>query len=165
MADNTYEIYFNLPDGGASNKAVSVSSTDMHSAQNTEQQSYLSQNVQSAQGAVRKIISVGTATAVADKLITNELNVVSLRTGAKEYEQKLQFGYSMIKQTAMPLVFGAATGGLAGAAIGVVFSFAMQGIQWAQNQRVIDYNRDIENIAIGFARNRAGVDSSRGTRQ
>ena len=60
---------------------------------------------------------------------------------------------------------GAISGGLAGAAIGIVIGFGMQAIGWAQNAQTIRYNRDLENISIGMARVRAGVTGSRSDRQ
>lgn len=162
MENNAYVIRFELPNGGVGKKPVSTSGSQSESS---EEKTWGAKNIDSAKNALKKIVSASTAAAVADKLISSEISVVSLRTGAREYEQKLQFGYSMAKSVAVPLAFGAAAGGLAGAAIGLVFSFAMQGLQWAQNQRVIDMNRQLENISIEMARTRAGVTGSRSERQ
>lgn len=151
----------NLPDGSNG----PVSNPSVGSSKDGGEKSYWAKSADSAKAAAQKIVSVGTAASIADKLISYEVNSVSLRTGATEYEQKLQFGYSTLKSTAVPLVVGAATGGLPGAAIGLVFSFAMQGLQWAQNQRVINMNRNLENISIGMANIRAGVTGSRSTKQ
>lgn len=165
MAKNTYRVFFDLPDGGKKNKAVSTSATDMEIPQDTEEKSFISQNLETLQNSLKKLVTVGTGKALAEKLTANEVSLVSLRTGAKEYEQKLQFEFSILKQASTPITIAATTGNFVAAGAGVAFSLFMQGLQFMQNQRVIDYNRDIENIAIGFARNRAGVDSSRGTRQ
>lgn len=151
----------NLPDGSNG----PVSNPSVGSSKDGGEKSYWAKSADSAKSAAQKIVSVGTAASIADKLISYEVNSVSLRTGATEYEQKLQFGYSTLKSTAVPLVVGAATGGLPGAAIGLVMGLAMQGIQWAQNAQTISYNRDLENISIGMANIRAGVTGSRSTKQ
>lgn len=161
---NNYVIRIKLPkkknDGPVSN-----SSPNSFQDESGEEKSYWAENAESAKSAVHKIVSRATAMAVADKLISYDVSTVSLRTGAKEYEQKLQFGYSMLQQTAVPLVIGPATGGLAGAAIGIAFSFAMQGITWAQNAQTIRYNQQLENISIAMANTRAGVTGSRSDKQ
>lgn len=164
MAEKEYVIRFELPNGGRNLSPVSKASSD-GTGESSSEKSWAAKNVESAQNAIKKIVSVSTAYAVADKLISYDLSTVSLRTGAKEYEQKLQFGYSMLKQTAVPLVMGAMAGGLAGAVIGVAFSFGMQAISWAQNAQTIDYNRQLENISIDMARTRAGVSGSRSAKQ
>ena len=164
MAANEYVIRFELPNGGKSKSPVSKASTT-GTEQDSEEKSWATKNAESAQAATKKIVSVSTAMAVADNLISYEISTVSLRTGAKEYEQKLQLGYSIVKQTAVPIVMGAMAGGLAGAAIGVAFGVAMQAISWAQNAQTIEYKRQIENISIGMARVRAGVTGSRSNRQ
>ena len=51
------------------------------------------------------------------------------------------------------------------AAIGVVVGFGMQAIGWAQNAQTIALNRNLENVSIGMARERAGYTGSRSTRQ
>lgn len=151
----------NLPDGSNG----PVSNPSVGSSKDGGEKSYWAKSADSAKAAAQKIVSVGTAASIADKLISYEVNSVSLRTGATEYEQKLQFGYSTLKSTAVPLVVGAATGGLPGAAIGLVMGLAMQGIQWAQNARTMIFNQNLENVSIGMATVRAGVTGSRSDKQ
>lgn len=153
----------NLPDG--SNGPVSNPSVGSSNDLGSGEKSYWAKSADSAKAAAQKIVSVGTAASIADNLISYEVNSVSLRTGATEYEQKLQFGYSTLKSTAVPLVVGAATGGLPGAAIGLVMGLAMQGIQWAQNARTMIFNQNLENVSIGMATVRAGVTGSRSDKQ
>lgn len=113
----------------------------------------------------KKIVSVGTAGMIADKLVSYQINTVSLRTGANEYEQKLQYGYSALKQTVLPIAAGAVMGGLPGVIIGGLFSLGMQAIGWAQNAQTIEYNRQLENFSITMASERAGWSGSRSNRQ
>lgn len=162
---NEYIIRIKLPSEVGNNGPVSTSSANLGADNSGEEKSYWAQNAESAKAAAQKIVSVGAAAALADNLISYDLSTVSLRTGATEYEQKLKFGYSMAKQIAVPLAIGAATGGLAGAAIGLVASFAMQGITWAQNAQTIRYNQQLENISISMTNTRAGVTGSRSDKQ
>lgn len=153
-----------LSDGNGSSP-VSNPSVSSATDESGSEKSYWTKSADSAKAAAQRIVSVGTAASIADNLISYEINSVSLRTGATEYEQKLQFGYSTLKSTVLPLAIGAATGGLPGAAIGLVFGIAMQGIQWAQNSQTISYNKQLENISITMASVRAGVTGSRSTNQ
>lgn len=162
VGSNEYVIRIPLPKEEGGNSPVSKPSASSSSAQD---KTYMAKSAESAKNAVKSIVTYGTAAAVADKLVSYEISTVSLRTGATEYEQKLQFGYSMAKQTLLPLAVGAATGGLPGAIIGGLWSFTMQGISWAQNAQTIDYNKTLENISIGFANTRAGVTGSRSNKQ
>mgnify|MGYP001625192322 CR=1 len=164
MAQNEYIIrVVNDSEGEASPVTDAGTGTKKDSAGN--EKSYWAKSAESAKSAARKIVSVSTAGMVADRLVSYEINTVSLRTGAREYEQKLQLGYSVLKQTAVPLVIGAVTGGLPGAIIGGLFSVAMQSISWGQNARTIDYNRQLENFSITMASERAGWSGSRSNRQ
>ena len=163
MPGNEYVIRIKLPSGKKSSSPVSNSSAS--DSGTSEVQSYMDKSAESAKNAAQRLLTFGTAASVADKLISYEINTVSLRTGAVEYEQKLQFGYSMLQNNALPLIVGAATGGLPGAIIGGMWSFSMQAISWSQNAQTIDYQRQLENIAIGMANVRAGASGSRSNNQ
>lgn len=160
--DNEYSIRILLPNGGVTSPVTNPSGT---SSSDSSEKSYWAQSAESAKAAAQKIVSVGTAVSVADNLISYEISTVSLRTGATEYEQKLQFGYTKAKQIALPILLGIGTAGVPGAIVGGLFSLAMQGISWAQNSQTLRLNRSIENISIGMANVRAGVSGSRGERQ
>lgn len=164
--NNEYVIRIKM-DGSSGKSSGPVTDPSGSSAtdEGSSEKSYWAKSADSAKSAAQRIVSTGTAIAVADKLISYEISSVSLRTGATEYEQKLQFGYSTFKSTALPLIMGAVTGGLPGAVIGGLFSLAMQGITWAQNAQTISYNKQLENISIGMASVRAGVTGSRSTNQ
>lgn len=163
--NNTYVIRFELPNGGQSKSPVSKSSSDSTTSEENGDKSWWAKNLDSGEKALKKIVSFSTARGLADKLISYDISTVSLRTGATEYEQKLQFGYSMLNQTLMPVVIGAATGGALGAAIGVGYSAVMTAIGWAQNAQTIEYNRQLENFSITMASERAGWSGSRSNRQ
>ena len=165
MASNEYIIRIPLPTDSQSSGPVSATQISNGGGDTSEQKGYMAKSAESAKSAVKQIVSYGTAIAVADKLISYDISTVSLRTGATEYEQKLQFGYSMAKQTLLPAAIGLATGGLPGAIIGGLFSFAMQGITWAQNSQTIQYNKQLESISLRMANTRAGVTGSRSDKQ
>lgn len=118
--------------------------------------------------AVLGMVSYATASSFADRLITNELSVVELSTGAREYEQRLQFGYSVGKtavNAAVALGVGIGTGtwpivlaGLAVAGVGKLMEIN-------QNTRRLNMSENLEDISIGFANTRAGVSGRRGQNQ
>ena len=164
IGKNEYVIHIRT-NAKRGNTPVTNPATDTSTDEGGETKGYWAKSAESAKSAAQKIVSGATAIAVADKLISYEVNSVSLRTGATEYERKLQFGYSTFKQTVLPLAIGAATGGLPGAVIGGLFSLAMQGISWTQNAQTIRYNQNLEDISIGMANIRAGVTGSRSNRQ
>ena len=165
MAENNrYVIEIVFPDE-QEDSPVSSPKADSSADKGSSQKTYWDKSADSAKSAAKRIVSAATAYAVADELISYELSTVSLRTGAKEYEQKLQLSYSALKQTVVPLVVGATTGGLPGAIIGGLFGLGMQALTWAQNAQTIDYNRQLENISIDMARTRAGVSGSRSAKQ
>ena len=161
---NEYVIEIRFP-GRAEKGPVSTPSAGTPEDEGSYEKSYWDKSAESAKRAAQRIVSGTTAMAIADKLVSYEISTVSLRTGAREYEQKLQFGYSTFKQTIAPLAIGAATGGLPGAIIGGLFGLSMQAISWSQNAQTIRYNQSLENISIGMANVRAGVTGSRSDRQ
>lgn len=165
MADNNrYELVVTLPDG-AGNRPVSNASINAEQDESGQEKGYWAQNAESAKAAAQKLVSVGTGYAVAKSFINYEVSSVSVRTGAKEYEQKLQLLTSTAEQTLVPIVIGAKAGGLLGAGVGLIASFAMQAITWGQNAQTIRYNQQIENISIEMANRRAGVSGSRSSNQ
>lgn len=122
--------------------------------------SYGEKSAKSLQKAARGLVSYATIAATADKLISYELSQVELRTGAREYEQKLQFGYSVAKKSVGMLHsigVGAMVGGLPGAVIGLVSSGVNMAIDFMQKQNTIKTKENLEDVSIGMANIRAGT--------
>lgn len=108
--------------------------------------------------------SYGIAKQVGMSLWTHEVNMVELRTGNAEYQQRLQFqkdvisrGFNIVESIAL----GFAVGHGVGAIIGAATSIGMMGIQLAQNIDRIETSKSVENISIGLADVRAGAMENR----
>lgn len=120
--------------------------------------------------AAKKLVSFAAVASTADKIISYNISQVSLRTGATEYEQRLNAAYSVGKDVVgagMALVTGAAFGGPAGfavALIGVVASGINKIINLEQNRQTLRTQQSLENISIGMENMRAGV-AGRRTRE
>lgn len=163
-ANNEYVIRI-TQDGNVSGTKGPVTNASATSSPDSSEKSYWAKSADSALNAAQKIVSTGTVISVADNLISYDVGTISLRTGATEYEQKIQFAYSKVKEFALPIALGVSTAGVPGAIVGGIFSLAMQGISWAQNTQTIAYKRQLENVSIGMASVRAGVTGSRSDRQ
>lgn len=111
----------------------------------------------------KKILAMTGIKQIADSVISYEISSVSLRTGASEYQQKVQFAYSEGMQAASSvgaIAMGAIMGGPAGAAIaaaGVGLSYVMKFIGWAQNENTIQIEQNREDVSIVMQNIRAGA--------
>lgn len=166
---NPYYIKIELPDDNQQNNAVSGTTTN---TSNTTDNAIGSGNAEMSAASVlksaKKIVAVTGTAAIADKMISYSINTVNLRTGASEYEQRLEETYSGIKRAggaAFALIFGAATGNLPFALLGLTVSATQQVIGIVQKQEEINTNRSLENVSIGMATVRAGVSGRRGANQ
>ena len=119
----------------------------------------------SAQGVVRGARNILAATGIkqiADNVIAYNISTVSLRTGAAEYQQKLQFIYSESSQALSSVAaigMGALFGGPAGAAVaavGVGLNYIMKALNWSENANTIRINENREDISIQMQNIRAG---------
>lgn len=109
--------------------------------------------------AMKNLVSYGSIKHTADKIVSYQIGTVEIRTGAREYEQKLQFGYqvgSKILNTAVMIGGAAATGNLPLAVIGVATSAISTGFDIWQRQNTININENREDIAIAMQIKRAG---------
>ena len=99
-----------------------------------------------------------------NQVVGHEVNMVDLRTGRKEYAQKVQFTYGLIQQIegiCSSIAMGFATGGGAGALIGAAVGLISTGIGYIQKQNQIDTQNSLENITLQQQRVRAGTNGSR----
>lgn len=170
MADmkNEYHLYIHADDVGEENQVVAGSATAQSSGTGTNGTDGAGKTAQGAAKAVKGLISFSTAAAFADNIISYELSQVNLRTGAAEYEQKLQFGYSTAKKLygiGAATVGGAIMGGPVGAVVGFLGSTVSTMISYAQRANTLRTQENLENISIGMASQRAGVSGRRGEHQ
>lgn len=161
MDNNTYHLYVHI-DGGEQKSVLSSQSGQSADA---------SKDGTTASGAVRavkKVVSIAAAAKFADTLISYDISQVSLQTGAQQYEQKLQFGYSMLKKgvgVVGATVAGARVGGIAGAVAGFVASTMYQVVGYFQRSETLQTEKRVEDIGIGLMSIRAGTSGSRGRTQ
>ena len=129
-------------------------------AQNNAPTSDSSQNAgTNTEKAMKNLVSYGSIKHTADKIVSYQIGTVELRTGAREYEQKLQFGYQVggtLLNTAVMIGGTAATGNLPLAVIGVATSAISTGFDIWQKQNTININENREDISIAMQIKRAG---------
>lgn len=104
---------------------------------------------------------------IADSMINYRVSTISLRTGAQEYQQRVQFVYSEASQALSAVgtvAAGAIMGGPVGAglaAVGVGVTYLMKAIGWAQNADRLRMEQDKESISIAMQDIRAGFEGRR----
>lgn len=156
----TYQIIIKLPGQGEKQSVVSgQQSTKKSTSESREDKAYK---------AIGGLVSYATVSHFADTLISNEISMVELQTGAQEYEQKLQFYYGVTKKTTGIIaagIAGAKVGGLIGAGIGLIGSVVYTAISYSQNARAIRTKQNLEDISLGMARIRAGISGRRSPNQ
>lgn len=153
-------ITININGGDEENKTVASPSANSQSKNPDES----SQGISGAERAVRRLVSIGTAKHIASKLVQNRISTVELRTGAREYEQKLQFGMQVANA-----VIGIGAAFIANPWLGAA-ALAMtvidKTIDYTQRVKEIEIKKEREDISLGMARIRAGfvnpVATSRG---
>lgn len=104
----------------------------------------------------------------AHNIVNVQTGSVNLRTGASEYEQRVQRVTDTVFDgigAAGTLVIGAATGNLPLAAISVVTTLFDKLFGAIQRQHEIDLKRSAENVSIRMANVRAGAGGRRLTEQ
>lgn len=161
---NEYHIYVH----GEGSDSPSVVSGNMSTATGSDTTNKPSKTEQGAINAVKGMVSFAAVRAFANNLISYDISQVTLRTGAKEYEQKLQFAYNTANQLlniGMTTAAGAAAGGVVGAVVGFLGSTMYTAISYAQNANTIQTKQNLEDISIGMASVRAGVSGRRGATQ
>lgn len=116
-----------------------------------------------AKGA-ESIISYAAVKGTAEQLIQAEIGRVELRTGASEYQQRLQSSYNIVSgmaNSAVALGIGAATGNLPLALIGTITSLFSTVLSGIQKDYTLRLEQRQENISIGIAAQRASTGGRR----
>ena len=168
MADNVYEIRITLPQGSEKDSAVAKSAANTSTSQDGSAPSTTAKDMI---GTAKTVVAYTGAKRIAEAYITHNINTVSLRTGATEYEQKLQFAYSEGSQaigSVAAIAMGAAVGGPAGAAVaavGVGINYIMKAVNWSQNADKIQIQKALEDVSLQMQRARMGTAGSRGSNQ
>lgn len=160
--NNTYHLYVHFGGGGEKKSAVSNNSA------NKNNEPEISKTEQGAMNALEGMVSYAAVRAFANNLISYEISQVELRTGAREYEQKLRFGYDVANKViniGTATVMGGLAGGPIGAAVGFLGSTFYTALGYMQNANTLRTQQNLEDISIGMANIRAGVSGRRGANQ
>lgn len=118
--------------------------------------------------AAKKLVTFATVAATADKIVSYEISQVSLRTGAAQYEQRLDRVYATSKQIigagAALIGAGIAGGpaGIAAVAIGIAASGTQKLLNIYQREQTLRTEQSLESITIGMQNIRAGTSGRRG---
>lgn len=154
------KITINIADLEQTSKTTAQSTTPTQSADASEP----TQDSGGAQAKrlVKRIVSYKTAEHFVDRAVSYGISTITLRTGAREYEERLNFVYSEGKHlvdSGAAIVTGAKVGGPMGAAVaavGVALSYINKAIGWAQNANRLRIQQAREDISIRMASVRAG---------
>lgn len=163
MEDRSYSIIINLNALPKGNSAMAE--------QESSTLGGLSGNSASEAGALKaaqNLVSFATVAASADKIITTAISQVNMRTGAAEYEQRLDTAYSAGKQiigAGAALAIGAATGTLPVVALGMVMSSINKALSISQKASQLNMEHSLEDISIGMQNVRAGTSGRRSPNQ
>lgn len=152
----TYEVIIRAED---TKKKSAVAGTEEKS-----EKTYGEKSAASLEKGVKGLVSYASVKGLAEQLITAEIGRVELRTGAAEYQQRIQTVYSVgssVVNSAVAIGIGAATGNLPLVLIGT----ATKAVSWLMGgiQRQIDLNlkQAGEDISIGMATRRASTNGRR----
>lgn len=158
--DRTYKIIVPLP----GDKKSAMASSGSSSAKKTQDD----KTAQGAINAVKGIVSYSSIRAHADQIVGYNISQVNLRTGAAEYQQKLQFEYSAL-QSGLNLIDesikGYFVGGAIGSVIGIGASLTNTFVGWIQRAGTLSTEQNLESISLNFASIRAGVSGRRSSSQ
>lgn len=127
--------------------------------------------VKDAVRAAKTVVAYTGIKQIANSVISYEVSTVNLRTGAAEYQQKVQFAYNEGAQALSSvgsILMGGIMGGPVGAGIaaaGVGLSYLMKFIGWGQNAQRLETEQNLESISLNFASIRAGVSGRRSNSQ
>ncbi len=130
--------------------------------------SYGAKTERSLEKGLKGLVSFGAVKSTAQNLVNLQTRTIELRTGASEFEQKLQLINDSIFQGigAGGLIFaGAKTGNLPAVLIGLGASLVDKLFSIYARQREINIKQNLEDVSIRMSNIRAGVGGRRGREQ
>ncbi len=167
MAENNeYKLTITL-EGGSNEDNTAVAPTP--NGQENSKQSAKDKNGKNKNG-ISTMVAVGYALNIADKLISNQINTITLRTGFEEQQSKYQFYYNGMKRlasvgTSVVSGFLLSGGNSVGAAIGLTMGMVNQAIDTTQTVNRVQIARENENTQIFLNTVRMGAGANRGNRE
>ena len=157
MADKSYEIIVRAE--GVEQKSA-VAGNNSGSSEKT----YGEKSAASLEKGVKGLVSYASAKGLAEQLITAEIGRVELRTGAAEYQQRIQTVYSIgssIANSVVSIGVGVKTGNLPLVLIGLATKGMQTLIGVLQKQKELNLKEANENVSINMATQRASTGGRR----
>lgn len=116
----------------------------------------------------KRLVSVGAIVHTADQIVSHQVSMISLETGAQEYGQRVQYIYQkaggFVKSVAMGALAGSAAGplgALAGAAVAAVTNIGSNIMNYFFKQDQIATQRELEDTSRRMRMMRATVSGRR----
>lgn len=125
----------------------------------SSEKTYGEKSAASLEKGVKGLVSYAAVKSTAEQLITAEIGRVELRTGAAEYQQRIQTVYSIgssIANSVVSIGVGAVTGNLPLVLIGLATKGAQALFSYFNKIKQIQLESQNESISIGIATRRAG---------
>ncbi len=154
-----YHIYVHLDDGDVTSPVAGD-----RKAESAFVKSYGERTEASFEKGLKGLVSFSAIKNTAQKIVTVQTSTINLRTGASEYEQRVQKVTDSVFEgigTAGALAVGAATGNLPLVAITVATSLFDKLFGVIRRQIEINYKRNVEDVSIRMANVRAGAGGRR----
>lgn len=153
-----YEVVIRAAD--AKKKSAVAGENDSGSGKKTLGEKYES----SLERGLKGLVSYQAVKSTAEQLITAEIGRVELRTGAAEYQQRIQTVYSIgssIANSVVSIGVGAVTGNLPLVLIGLATKGIQTAISVYQKQMQLNLQKADENVSIGLVSRRASTGARR----
>ena len=152
---NTYHLYVDVTGLHESESAVAG---EKSSSSGESQESQFEQAVSKK---AKNLITYATLVGTAQKIVTNEVSLMKTKTGALEYEQKIQATRKFTNPIVSAVGVGLATGNVYMAGFTLLAEYVSLGIDIMQTQRRLGIEETVEDIGQSFQSRRIGVNSRR----
>ena len=146
---SSYEITVTLKEKKAKNPVAGSDSE----AENTDGGN-LPKEIAKGYGVVKKFVSP-----FISQVITAQTSTVSLRTGAEELQERLQFSQNAIRQgfgVIESVVVGGLLGGAPGAIVGAAMGVAQTAMTYEFRRQELQMQKDVEDVSLRLLNIRAG---------
>lgn len=154
MAKNTYYVVFENNSANVEENNSPVATTPANAGTTGDK----------ALNAVKKYASLSYAVHIADKVVSNRIGTIELRTGRTEMQQRMEFAYGATKRVVgmgATIATGAMVGGGVGAVVGAIIGVTESLFDIGLRQNEIDIKRRNEDVSIYLNRIRAGAGQDR----
>lgn len=163
MAENSYEIIIRNESSGG-NKSPIANNNDTAEQKEAKEAKAARREAVGNYFAFKRVVAP-----IVSQSIEYGISTVTMRTGRREQQQRLQFAYDVTRRVygmGESIAVGAAVGGLAGAVTSAILSLANSALSIAYAQKRINLAESLENNTLGMLNVRAGgaIATSSGSR-